>query len=288
MQPRLPIWMPPLTPARNALVGPWGRMSGRQRAAILNRFADLLEARADFIGEIMALESGSPITSCRLVVRLLAVETFRYYSGWATKIAGDAFSPSFGGARAELDIMVATLREPIGVVGLIVPWNATAGQIALKVAPALASGCSVVLKTAELSPMTGELMGELMLEAGAPPGVLNVLHGRGFETGAAMAAHPGIDKISFTGSTAVGREIVKAATGNLKKVTLELGGKSPVVVFPDADLESVIPGAAMACYLASGQACMAGTRPVSARGYPRRGHSGSRRLRRDPEDGRHA
>jgi phenylacetaldehyde dehydrogenase len=246
--------------ARKALAGPWGRMNGRQRAAVLFRFADLLDAKADLVGEIMALESGSPITSCRMVVRLLAVETFRYYAGWATKIAGESFNPSLGGARAELDILVATLREPIGVVGLIVPWNATAGQIGLKVAPALAAGCTVVLKTAELSPLTGALIAELMLEAGAPPGVLNLLHGRGVETGAAMAAHPGIDKISFTGSTAVGREIVKAATGNLKKVTLELGGKSPVVVFPDADLQSVIPGAAMACYLASGQACMAGTR----------------------------
>lgn len=246
--------------SRKALAGPWGRMSGRDRASIMFRFADLLDRSADLVGEVMALESGAPITSCRMVVRLLAVELFRYYAGWATKLSGESFTPSLGASRADLDFMVSTLREPVGVVGAIVPWNATAGQMGLKLAPALAAGCTVILKTAELAPLTGELIGTLLLEAGLPPGVVNVLHGYGVDTGARMAAHPGIDKITFTGSTQVGREIVKAATGNLKKVTLELGGKSPVVVFPDADLNAVIPGAAMACYLASGQACMAGTR----------------------------
>jgi phenylacetaldehyde dehydrogenase len=246
--------------ARAALDGPWGRMTGRDRAAILFRFADLLDANADRIGEIMTLDNGSPLSSSILVVRLLAVEILRYYAGWATKIAGDAFTPSLGGKRADNDYLVATLRKPVGVVGAIVPWNAPPGMMALKMALALAAGCTMVLKTAELAPLVGEILGELWLETDAPPGVFNLLHGFGAETGAALAAHPGIDKISFTGSTAVGRKILDAASGNLKKVTLELGGKSPVVVFPDADLDQVVPAAAMACYLSSGQACMAGTR----------------------------
>ena len=246
--------------ARRALQGPWGRMSGRDRARVMFRFAELLDARAEEIGEVMTLDGGFPLASSTLVVRNLAVELFRYYAGWATKIAGDAFLPSFSGVRGESDFLCSTLREPIGVVAAIVPWNAPAGMMALKTAPALASGCTVVLKTAELAPLTGEYFAELLLEAGAPPGTFNLLHGLGQETGAALAAHPGVDKITFTGSTEVGRSVLVAAAGNLKKVTLELGGKSPVVVFADADLEQVVPAAAMACYLSSGQACMAGTR----------------------------
>lgn len=247
--------------ARAALDGPWGRMSGRERGAIMARFADLLEEQAGLAAQIMALDTGQPLASCEGVVRLLAVELMRYYAGWATKIAGDSFLPSLGGSRADSEFLVATLREPIGVVGAIVPWNAPAGMIALKLGPALAAGCTMVLKTAELAPLTGEFFARLLLEAGVPPGTFNLLHGLGHETGAAMAAHPGIDKISFTGSAAVGRQIVQAAAnGNLKKVTLELGGKSPVIVFPDADLDQAVPAAAMACFVGSGQACMAGTR----------------------------
>lgn len=246
--------------ARAALEGPWARMNGRERARIMFRFADLLERESDHVGEIMTLDGGFPLASSELVVRQLAVELFRYYAGWATKITGDAFQPSFGGVRGESDWLVATLREPIGVVAAIVPWNAPAGMIALKLAPALAAGCTMVLKTAELAPLTGQFFAELLLEAGAPPGVFNLVHGLGHETGAALAAHPGVDKIAFTGSTEVGRSIIRAATGNLKRVTTELGGKSPVVIFPDADLEQAIPAAGMACYLSSGQACMAGTR----------------------------
>lgn len=246
--------------ARRALEGPWGRMSGRERAVIMHRFADLLDAHADEMAEVMALDNGQPIVSCRMIVRLLASELMRYYAGWATKITGDSFLPSLGGSRAQSEFLVATLREPIGVVGAIVPWNAPAGMMALKLGPAFAAGCTVVLKTAELAPLTGEYFGRLWLEAGAPPGVLNILHGLGHETGAAMAAHPGIDKISFTGSPTAGRQIVQAATGNLKKVTLELGGKSPVIAFPDADLDTLVPASTLACFVASGQACMAGTR----------------------------
>ncbi len=245
--------------ARSALHGDWSRLGGRDRGVILNRFADLLDARADLIGEIMTLDNGSPLTSSRMVVRHLAAELFRYYAGWASKIAGDSFQPSLT-ARPNLDIMVATIREPIGVVGAIVPWNAPPGMIALKMAPALAAGCTLVLKTAELAPLVGEMFAALWIEAGGPAGAFNVIHGHGEDIGAAMAAHPHIDKIAFTGSTAVGRKIVEAATGNLKKVSLELGGKSPVIVFPDADLDAVIPAAAMACYLSTGQQCMAGSR----------------------------
>ncbi len=245
--------------ARSALHGDWGRMSGRDRGVLLSRFADLLDERAELIGEVMTLDNGSPLTSSTMVVRHLAAELFRYYAGWATKITGDSFQPSLT-ARPSLDFLVATVRDPIGVVGAIVPWNAPPGMIALKMAPALAAGCTVVLKTAELAPLVGELFAALWLEAGGPAGAFNLIHGHGEDIGAAMAAHPHIDKIAFTGSTAVGRKIVEAATGNLKKVSLELGGKSPVIVFPDADLDAVIPAAAMACYLSTGQQCMAGSR----------------------------
>jgi phenylacetaldehyde dehydrogenase len=242
--------------ARAALSGPWARMSGRERSAILLRTADLIEARADRIAEIMTLDNGMPLASSRQVVTLLGAELFRYYAGWASKISGDAFAPSIG----RRDLIAMTLREPVGVVGAIVPWNAPAGMIALKVAPALAAGCAVVLKTAELAPLVGQTFGEILLEAGLPPGAFNLLHGFGDDVGAALAAHPGVDKIAFTGSTAVGRKILDAAKGNLKRVTLELGGKSPFIVCEDADLEAAAPAAAMACYLSSGQACMAGTR----------------------------
>ena len=245
--------------ARTALNGDWGRMSGRDRGVLLARFADLLDTHADLIGEVMTLDNGSPLASSRMVVRHLAAELFRYYAGWASKIAGESFQPSLT-ARPNLDFLVATVRDPIGVVGAIVPWNAPPGMIALKMAPALAAGCTLVLKTAELAPLVGELFASLWDEAGGPAGAFNLIHGHGEDIGAAMAAHPGIDKIAFTGSTAVGRKIVEAATGNLKRVSLELGGKSPVIVFPDADLDAVIPAAAMACYLSTGQQCMAGSR----------------------------
>jgi phenylacetaldehyde dehydrogenase len=246
--------------ARGALCGDWGRVSGRDRGVVLNRFADLLEENLELMAEVMTIDNGSPLTSSRMVVRHLTVDLFRYYAGWATKIAGESFQPSLGGARSNLDLLVATIREPIGVVGAIVPWNAPVGMIALKMAPALAAGCTLVLKTAELAPLVGELFARLWLQAGGPPAAFNLVHGHGEDVGAAMAAHAGIDKIAFTGSTAVGRKILAAATGNLKRVTLELGGKSPVIVYPDADLDAVIPAAAMACYLSTGQQCMAGSR----------------------------
>ena len=245
--------------ARHSFEHGWGRLHGRERARILFRFADLIDADNERISQVMTLDNGMPITSSRAVVKYLAAEFIRYYAGWATKISGDAFKPAVG-SRDQLDFLVATLREPIGVVGAIVPWNAPAGMLALKMAPALAAGCTLVLKTAELAPLVGEIFAQLLLEAGAPAGTFNLLHGYGADLGAALAAHPGVDKISFTGSTAVGRSIVHAAAANLKRVTLELGGKSPVIIFPDADLAAAIPAASMACYLSTGQACMAGSR----------------------------
>jgi phenylacetaldehyde dehydrogenase len=244
--------------ARHSFKYGWGRLHGAERARIMHRFADLLDEHAPLFAEIVTLDSGSPLPVSLFVVKQLAAEMFRYNAGWATKIAGDTFEPSVGDNSTEF--LVAAVREPIGVVGAIVPWNAPPGMIALKLAPALAAGCTMVLKTAELAPLSGAFFAKLLHEAGAPPGTFNMLHGHGEEVGAAMAAHPGIDKIAFTGSTAVGRRIVDAATGNLKKVSLELGGKSPVVVFPDADIDRVVPGAAMAYLVNSGQACMAGTR----------------------------
>jgi phenylacetaldehyde dehydrogenase len=194
-----------------------------------------------------------------MVVRFLAAELFRYYAGWTTKISGESFTPTIL-ARPDNDFLVATTRDPIGVVGAIVPWNAPPGMLALKMAPALAAGCAVVLKTAELAPLVGQIFAELWHEAGGPPGSFNLIHGHGEDIGHALAAHPGVDKIAFTGSTGVGRRIVEAATGNLKRVSLELGGKSPFVIFPDANLDAAIPAAAMACYLSTGQQCMAGSR----------------------------
>jgi phenylacetaldehyde dehydrogenase len=244
--------------ARGSLERGWGALHGSERARIMLKFADLIEENVELFAEIVTLDSGSPLEVSRFVVRQLAAEMFRYNAGWATKISGETLEPSVGDNAT--NFLVAAVREPVGVVGAIVPWNAPPGMIALKLAPCLAAGCTMVLKTAELAPLSGAFFADLLHQAGAPPGTFNMLHGHGDEVGAAMAAHPGIDKIAFTGSTAVGRSIVAAATGNLKKVSLELGGKSPVVVFPDADIDQVVPGAAWAWLVNSGQACMAGTR----------------------------
>jgi phenylacetaldehyde dehydrogenase len=184
---------------------------------------------------------------------------FRYYAGWPTKIVGQTLPAAPQGKRPG-EAFTFTLREPIGVVGAITPWNSPLPMVMLKIAPALAAGCTLVLKPAELTPLTALRLAELCHEAGVPDGVVNVVTGFGETAGAALAAHPDVDKIAFTGSTEVGKLIVRAATGNLKKVTLELGGKSPVVVFPDADLEQAVPAAARACFFMQGQNCMAGTR----------------------------
>ena len=246
--------------ARKALNGEWGAMIPRDRAAILYRFGDLLEQNADWLAELETLENGIPIAFSSRSPRSYCRDMFRYNAGWCTKITGETLDVSLNG-REHRDFFVATLKEPVGVVGTIIPWNAPNPMMALKIAPVLAAGCTMVMKPAELTPLCAEAWAMLLKEAGLPDGVFNLVQGYGEDIGAAIAAHPGIDNVSFTGSTAVGRKIVAAsASSNLKKVAIELGGKSPFVVFPDADLNDVIPAAAMACFFVSGQACMAGTR----------------------------
>jgi phenylacetaldehyde dehydrogenase len=245
--------------ANRAFKQTWGRMSGRDRAAVLFKYADLLAANAARIAEVETLESGIPLPLTLATLGGFTVDLFRYYAGWATKIEGSTI-PAQANGREAFELLVYTVREPVGVVGAIVPWNAPTSMIGLKMAPALAAGCTLVFKSAELTPLSAEMMAELWSQAGGPDGAFNLIHGNGHDVGAALVRHPGVHKISFTGSTAVGKEIVRAVADDLKKVSLELGGKSPFVVFPDADLDLAVPSAAMACFFLSGQNCMAGTR----------------------------
>ena len=242
--------------ARRAFeAGAWARMKPSERGQLLLRIAALMEANADELAELESLDNGKPVTVARAADIPLAIDMFRYMAGWATKIEGRTLSLSTPG-----DYHSYVLREPIGVVGQIIPWNFPLLMAAWKLAPALAVGCTVVLKPAEQTPLTALRLGELMLEAGLPPGAVNILPGFGETAGAAIANHPDVDKVAFTGSTEVGKLIAQAATGNLKKVTLELGGKSPLIIFPDADLERAIPGAASAIFFNQGQTCCAGSR----------------------------
>ncbi len=232
----------------------WLRLSSAQRGVVLWRAADLLEARVEELARLESLDVGVPVSQAMLMVAE-SVNQFRYYAGWADKIQGTTVEIG----TAERRMQGATYREPVGVVAMIVPWNAPLIAMSMKLAPALAAGCTCVLKPSEEAPLTTLAMGRILLEAGVPPGVVNIVTGFG-ATGAAMAEHPGVDKISFTGSTAVGRKIVAAATGNLKKVSLELGGKSPVIVLPDADLAAAAAGIALGVFWNSGQICTSGTR----------------------------
>ncbi len=239
--------------------GPWPRMAPAARGRLLHRIGDLILEHADELATLETLDNGKPLTVARAADVPLSADSFHYMSGWATKITGSTITPSvefMPGAEWH----AYTLREPVGVAGQIIPWNFPLLMAAWKLAPALASGCTVVLKPAEETPLSALRLAELMLEAGLPPGVLNVVTGFGEEAGAPLAAHPDVDKIAFTGSTEVGRLIVQAAAKNLKKVSLELGGKSPNVVFMDADLETAIPGAANAIFFNHGQCCCAGSR----------------------------
>ncbi len=245
--------------ARAAFEGPWSRFTAAERGAVLWKIADLVVANAQELIELEILDNGLPQSIAQYVVRNVVPDFFRYHAGWPTKIHGLTIPAAPQGKRPG-EALTYTLREPVGVVGAITPWNSPLPMVMLKIAPALAAGCTLVLKPAELTPLTATRLAQLCQEAGVPDGVINVVHGEGAVAGAALAAHPGVDKIAFTGSTEVGRAIVRAAAGNLKKVSLELGGKSPVIVFPDADLAKVIPGAARACFFLQGQNCMAGTR----------------------------
>ncbi len=236
--------------------GPWTRkMSNSERGQLLWKLADLLQENLEEFAEIESLDNGKPLSVARVADVPLAVDMFRYMAGWATKITGSTLSFSTPGIFHSY-----TMREPIGVVGQIIPWNFPLLMAAWKLAPALAAGCTVVLKVAEQTPMSGLRLAELFDQAGFPPGVVNILTGFGEGAGAPLAAHPLVDKIAFTGSTEVGKLIVKASAGNLKKVSLELGGKSPAIIFPDADLERAIPGTASAIFFNQGQCCCAGSR----------------------------
>lgn len=239
--------------------GPWRRFTPSERGKLLWRLADLLESHIEEFARIEALDNGKPISVARVADLPLAVDLFRYMAGWATKIDGHTIPisvPYAPGAK----FLAYTQREPIGVVGQIIPWNFPLLMAAWKLGPALATGCTVVLKPAEQTPLSALRLGELIQKAGFPEGVVNIVTGFGETAGAALASHPDVDKVAFTGSTEVGKLIVSAAAGNLKKVTLELGGKSPNIIFDDADLETAIPGAASAIFFNHGQCCCAGSR----------------------------
>jgi phenylacetaldehyde dehydrogenase len=245
--------------ARKAFRGEWSKLTSYERTRLIWRLADELEAALPLATELEVLDNGMPKMVAMYSIAKFGCEFLRYFAGWATKIHGETIPVSPAEARNG-DSLTYTRREPIGVVGAIIPWNAPLVMAVLKLAPALAAGCTVVLKPAEQTPLSALLLAELVRKAGIPPGVVNVLPGYGESAGAALAAHPDVDKIAFTGSTEVGKKIILAAAGNLKRVTLELGGKSPMVVFPDADLERVVPGVTRGAFFLQGQNCMAGTR----------------------------
>jgi phenylacetaldehyde dehydrogenase len=244
--------------ARAAFEGPWGRMTVAERTALLHKLARVMDANATLLTELDVIDNGMP----RFIAGLTTancVEMIDYYAGAVMRIEGTTIAPPRHIA-AETEALTYTLREPVGVAGQIVPWNVPLSTAILKLAPALAAGCTVVMKPSEETPLSALALGGMILEAGIPAGVVNIVNGLGAEAGQALAEHPGVDKISFTGSTATGKRIIQAALGNLKKVSLELGGKSPVVVMPDADLALAVPGVAMATFFLQGQNCMAGTR----------------------------
>src|SRR6266481_6196433 len=249
-----------VTAARKAFEsGPWRRLTASERGKLIWKLADLVESHLEEFAQLESLDNGKPVGVARVADVPLAVDLFRYMAGWATKIEGNTIPLSVP-YTPSAKYLAYTLKEPVGVVGQIIPWNFPLLMAAWKLAPALASGCTVVLKPAEQTPLSALRLGELIMEAGFPDGVVNIVPGYGETAGAALAAHDLVDKIAFTGSTEVGKLIVHAATGNLKKVSLELGGKSPNVVFKDADLESAIPGAASAIFFNHGQCCCAGSR----------------------------
>lgn len=238
----------------------WQARPAEERSRVLWRLADLIDVHAEELARIEAFNQGAPhagILGGRIPE---AARVFRYYAGWADKIAGTAIDLR----RSHVHAHAYTQRKPVGVAGLITSWNSPLGMAAWKVAPALAAGCSAVLKPAENTPLTSIILGELALEAGLPPGVLNVVTGEGAVVGRHLVEHMDVDKISFTGSTATGRQIITGALGNLKKLSLELGGKSPVIIFDDADIEEAVRGAAEAIFSNAGQVCTAGSRLLIA------------------------
>jgi acyl-CoA reductase-like NAD-dependent aldehyde dehydrogenase len=238
--------------AQAALDGPLRKVSASKRAGLVYTLAELIKANGDELAELESLDNGKPLAAAKGDIAA-SVAHLRYYAGWPTKIEGETIPVS------GRDLLCYTLREPVGVCAQIVPWNFPLLMAVWKISPALAAGCPLILKPAEQTPLTGLRLGELALEAGFPPGTVNVLTGDG-ETGAAMVDHPGVDKVAFTGSTVVGREIGAKCGRALKRVTLELGGKSPNIILPDADLDAAVKGSFQGIYFNSGQACNAASR----------------------------
>jgi phenylacetaldehyde dehydrogenase len=239
--------------------GPWRKLTTSERGRLIWKLADLIESHLEEFAQLESLDNGKPLGVARAADVPLAVDHFRYMAGWATKIEGNTIPisvPYTPGTR----YLSYTLREPVGVVGQIIPWNFPLLMAAWKLGPALASGCTIVLKPAEQTPLSALRLGELICEAGFPDGVVNIVPGYGETAGAALAAHQDVDKVAFTGSTEVGKLILRAAAGNLKKVSLELGGKSPNIVCKDADVAASIPGIASAIFFNHGQCCCAGSR----------------------------
>jgi len=239
--------------ARRAFEGKWSKMSARDRGRILYKLSKLIEEHSAELAALETADNGKPIKESTYVDLPQVAENFEYFAGWATKIEGETI-PVPG------QMFNYTLREPVGVCGQIIPWNFPLLMAAWKLAPALAAGNTVVLKPAEQTPVTAMELGKLIQEAGFPEGVVNIVPGYGETAGAALAAHPGIDKIAFTGSTEVGKLIARAAAENLTKVSLELGGKAPNIVFADADMDQAVNGAMMGIFFNQGQVCCAGSR----------------------------
>lgn len=230
----------------------WQKLSARARGHLLHRAGDLLEQRSDMVARLETQQNGKPLFESKIDVSM-TVETLRYYAGWADKLGGETL-PVDG------PFFTYTLREPVGVVAAIVPWNFPLNLASWKFAPALAAGCSVILKPASETPLTALAMADIMAEVGFPPGVFNVVPGGGSTTGRALVKHPGVDKVAFTGSTEVGRQIMKDAADTVKRVTLELGGKSPNIIFADADIPSAVRGAQNGIFYGKGEVCAAGSR----------------------------
>lgn len=239
--------------ARAAFEGSWGRMRASERGLLLLKLAELIRRDEDELVNLESLDSGKPVSAIRRQDLPAVIDTLVYYAGMADKINGQVIP-------ARQDALTYTLREPLGVVGAIIPWNFPLMIGMWKIAPALACGCTVVLKPAEITPLTALKIGELALEAGLPAGTLNVVPGFGKIAGQAIVDHPDIDKVTFTGSPVVGRQILQGAAGNLKRVTLELGGKSANIIFPDADLDAAVKAAAAGIFFNTGQVCSAGSR----------------------------
>src|SRR5688572_306056 len=240
--------------ARRAFEGPWRKFKPHDRQEILLKLADLVEKNFDEFTQIDALDMGEPITRRRNAKRRI-LGLIRYYASMSVALHGETVENSAPGEYATY-----VLKEPVGVVGAIVPWNGPMVSWIWKLGPVLATGCTAVFKPSEESPLSALRLGELLCETGIPDGVINIITGHGPVAGAALAAHPDVDKIAFTGSVETGQKILAASVGNLKRVTLELGGKSPDIVFSDVDMEWAVPGAAMACFGNTGQVCSAGTR----------------------------